>query len=30
MTYDVSAVRDIAAPAPKVWGMVADLPRMGE
>jgi uncharacterized protein YndB with AHSA1/START domain len=30
MTYDVSAVRDIAAPAAKVWAMVADLPRMGE
>jgi hypothetical protein len=30
MTYDVFAVRDIAAPGAKVWAMVADLPRMGE
>jgi len=30
MTYDVSAVRDIAARAAKVWEMVSDLPRMGE
>jgi uncharacterized protein YndB with AHSA1/START domain len=30
MTYDVSAARDIAAPAAKVWGMISDLPRMGE
>jgi hypothetical protein len=30
MAYDVFAVRDIAAPTAKVWGMVSDLPRMGE
>jgi hypothetical protein len=30
MTYEVSAVCDIAAPASKVWEMVSDLPRMGE
>jgi uncharacterized protein YndB with AHSA1/START domain len=30
MTYDVSATREIAAPTAKIWGMVTDLPRMGE
>jgi hypothetical protein len=30
MTYPTAASRDIAAPAEKVWGLVADLPRMGE
>lgn len=30
MAYPTAASRDIAAPAEKVWGLVADLPRMGE
>jgi uncharacterized protein YndB with AHSA1/START domain len=30
MTYDVSATREIASPTAKIWGMVTDLPRMGE
>jgi uncharacterized protein YndB with AHSA1/START domain len=30
MTYPVAATRDIAAPPEQVWGLVADLPRMGE
>jgi hypothetical protein len=30
MTYPTAASRDIAAPAEKVWDLVADLPRMGE
>lgn len=30
MAYPVAASRDIAAPADKVWALVADLPRMGE
>jgi hypothetical protein len=30
MAYPTAASRDIAAPADKVWGLVADLPRMGE
>ena len=30
MTYPTAASRDVAAPAEKVWALVADLPRMGE
>ena len=30
MAYPTAATRDIAAPAEKVWQLVADLPRMGE
>jgi hypothetical protein len=30
MAFSTAASRDIAAPADKVWGLVADLPRMGE
>ena len=30
MAYPTAASRDIAAPAEKVWDLVADLPRMGE
>ena len=30
MAYPTAASRDIAAPAEKVWELVADLPRMGE
>ena len=30
MAYPTAATRDIAAPAEKVWALVADLPRMGE
>ena len=30
MSATVSVAREIAAPAEKVWGMVTDLPRMGE
>jgi hypothetical protein len=30
MAYPTAATRDIAAPADKVWELVADLPRMGE
>ncbi len=30
MAYPTSVSRDIAAPAEKVWALVADLPRMGE
>jgi uncharacterized protein YndB with AHSA1/START domain len=30
MAYPTAASRDIAAPAEKVWGLVTDLPRMGE
>jgi ligand-binding SRPBCC domain-containing protein len=30
MAYPTAASRDIAAPSEKVWGFVADLPRMGE
>ncbi|HWF15647.1 MAG TPA: SRPBCC family protein [Acidimicrobiales bacterium] len=30
MAYPTATSRDIAAPADKVWGLVADLPRMGE
>jgi hypothetical protein len=30
MAYPTAASRDIAAPSDKVWGLVADLPRMGE
>ncbi len=30
MADTVSVTRDIAAPAQQVWGMVSDLPRMGE
>jgi len=30
MAYPTAASRDIAAPADKVWGLVTDLPRMGE
>ncbi len=30
MTYPTAESREIAAPAEKVWGMVSDLPRMGE
>ncbi len=30
MTYPTAVTRDIAAPAEKVWALVADLPRMGE
>jgi hypothetical protein len=30
MAYSTATSRDIAAPADKVWELVADLPRMGE
>jgi hypothetical protein len=30
MTYPTAVTREIAAPAEKVWGLVSDLPRMGE
>jgi hypothetical protein len=30
MAYPTAESRDIAAPAEKVWGLVSDLPRMGE
>jgi Polyketide cyclase / dehydrase and lipid transport len=30
MAHPTAATRDIAAPAEKVWALVADLPRMGE
>src|ERR1700728_87878 len=30
MAYPTAVTRDIAAPPDKVWGLVADLPRMGE
>jgi hypothetical protein len=30
MTYPIAESRDISAPAEKVWGLVSDLPRMGE
>jgi ligand-binding SRPBCC domain-containing protein len=30
MTYPTAVRRDIAAPAEKVWNLVADLPRMGD
>jgi hypothetical protein len=30
MTYAISESRDIAAPAEKVWGLVSDLPGLGE
>jgi hypothetical protein len=30
MTYPTAESRDIAAPAEKLWGLVSDLPRMGE
>jgi hypothetical protein len=30
MAYPTAESRDIAAPADKVWGLVSDLPRMGE
>jgi hypothetical protein len=30
MPYDTAATREIAAPAQIVWGLVSDLPRMGE
>ncbi|HVT41603.1 MAG TPA: SRPBCC family protein [Acidimicrobiales bacterium] len=30
MAYETAATRDVAAPAEKVWALVADLPRMGE
>ena len=30
MAYPTAATRDVAAPAEKVWELVADLPRMGE
>ena len=30
MPHRTAASRDIAAPAEKVWALVADLPRMGE
>jgi hypothetical protein len=29
MTYPTAQSREIAAPAEKVWGLVSDLPRMG-
>jgi hypothetical protein len=30
MTYPIAESREIAAPAGTVWGLVSDLPRMGE
>jgi hypothetical protein len=30
VAYPTAATRDIAAPAARVWALVADLPRMGE
>jgi len=30
MAYPTAASRDIAAPAEAVWGLVSDLPRMGQ
>ncbi len=30
MAYPTAVSRDIAAPADKVWNLVADMPRMGE
>jgi len=30
MPYPTAVTRDIAAPADRVWALVADLPRMGE
>ena len=30
MAYPTAESREIAAPAEKVWGLVSDLPRMGE
>jgi hypothetical protein len=30
MAYPTAVSRDIAAPSEKVWGLVSDLPRMGE
>jgi ligand-binding SRPBCC domain-containing protein len=30
MAYTTASSRDIAAPSEKVWGLVSDLPRMGE